>query len=72
MRPLHQTRTDVTVLEALDDAERVAADIAHLAECGALLVPADELHFLARRLQQLTQGLRHYVDELHSTGEVAR
>ncbi|MFC6154048.1 hypothetical protein [Nocardioides yefusunii] len=45
------------VRQALEDADRVAGDIITcVTETGALLVDANKVEFLARRLQALTRG----------------
>lgn len=54
----HLHAAEFTVSEALDAVEHVAQDIVALTD-EQILVPADELRFLALRLRQLTRGLRH-------------
>ncbi len=70
-RPTYHTRVELGVFDALEDVDRVADDLVDLAE-GVLLLPASEVQFLSRRLQQLTRGLWRYAEDLNGSGEAAR
>lgn len=55
-QPSHLERTDYpNLLAALHDADGVAADLVTATD-GQLLVPAEHIAFLTRRLHQLVRG----------------
>ncbi|MCM0622842.1 hypothetical protein [Nocardioides bruguierae] len=60
-RPSRQHRDSYeSYRQAIEDADRVALDLIKQVD-GQLLVPADEVIFLARRLRQFTSLIRQTV-----------
>lgn len=68
----HQSRSEYPdLLTALHDADRVASDLLN-ALAGQVVVPADRLEFLTRRLRGLVRACIDVEQGSHGRGGVTR